>query len=350
MRGISLERNLIIAVLLITGSAQAASVTVCPNGCDYADIQAAVDSAHPGDNINVISGSFDNVVLDKPLGFRGGRSGTYTSASENPPSIGSIYKCGYILDRKGIWYYIGKEVDGCVTPPCKKCQPVGSSHQAGSLDKLGLAEKAIKELQGSLQSTNSQQKENMDQENSIRNLLYSDDFSDANSGFSTKSRSPADYTIGYEAGRYKIKILRNDYSASAWLARPFSDFMMEAKATLEAGPNDSDYGVILRLIDKDNCYRFKVSGTGSYRFDKLKDGKWINIIPWARSNAIKTGKATNLIKVECIGDKFRFYANGVKLRDCSDNSYASGNVGLTAVTHMNGGAQASFDNLRIWDI
>jgi len=181
-------------------------------------------------------------------------------------------------------------------------------------------------------------------------ILYSDDFSDSNSGFATKSSDPDAASLGYKNGEYQITVLQKNRAISSYLTRSFSNFELEVEATEEGGPNDNDYGVIFRHSDNGKYYRFKISGEGNYGFDKLEDGKWSDIIPWTRSTAINIGRATNFIKAECNGNKFTFYVNGIKLGDCTDNSYASGNIGLEAGTHEYGGVQVGFDNLKVWAI
>ncbi len=63
---------LIIAVLLLAGSAQAATKTVCPAGCDYTDPQSAVNAANPSDTIEIYSGNYDKMIMTKSLTIRGG--------------------------------------------------------------------------------------------------------------------------------------------------------------------------------------------------------------------------------------------------------------------------------------
>jgi len=179
-------------------------------------------------------------------------------------------------------------------------------------------------------------------------LLLSDDFSDIESGWSKKSSNPNKSSLGYKNGEYHITVFQKDTATSSWLARSFSDFIIEVEATLESGPNNNDYGVIFRRLDEDNYYRFKISGEGEYGFDKLQDAKWIDIIPWTQSAAIKAGRATNLIKVECNRDKFTFYVNGNKLGYCTDNSFASGSIGLEARAYDTPNVHVSFDNLKVW--
>jgi hypothetical protein len=48
----------IIATLLLAGTIQAAALTVCPNGCDYTNIQAAADAANSEDIIEIHSGTY----------------------------------------------------------------------------------------------------------------------------------------------------------------------------------------------------------------------------------------------------------------------------------------------------
>jgi len=62
-----------MAILLLASCAQAATLTVCPSGCDYSDPQAAVDAANPGDIINVSGGVFCTpTIIHKKLTLKGG--------------------------------------------------------------------------------------------------------------------------------------------------------------------------------------------------------------------------------------------------------------------------------------
>ncbi len=68
---------LILTAAISLAAAQAATITVGPEGCDYASIQKAVEEANPDDTISVQSGTFkENVVVDKTLILRGTDSGS----------------------------------------------------------------------------------------------------------------------------------------------------------------------------------------------------------------------------------------------------------------------------------
>ena len=64
--------GIIMLVLLLTGSVNAATLAVCKNGCAYSSIQDAVNAAGSGDTIQVQNGTYyENVNVTKQLTLRG---------------------------------------------------------------------------------------------------------------------------------------------------------------------------------------------------------------------------------------------------------------------------------------
>jgi tetratricopeptide (TPR) repeat protein len=87
----------IAAIILIVGSAQAATIVVCPSGCDYTSIQAAVYATKPNDTIEVQSGTYnESVVLTKNILFNGVDKG-----SGEPIVNGDLYKNGFDTSLRG---------------------------------------------------------------------------------------------------------------------------------------------------------------------------------------------------------------------------------------------------------
>ncbi|VVB72226.1 Uncharacterised protein [uncultured archaeon] len=180
-------------------------------------------------------------------------------------------------------------------------------------------------------------------------LLYSDDFSDMNSGWARKSSDPDMSSMGYENGRYHI--IRKKPGLS-WSYPPdcpiFKDFSVESETKQEEGPDNNQYGLVLRRDTSGNYYCFQVSGTGNYRFDINQKGQWREIVPYAWSSKINVGNAKNILRVECKGDRFTFYANGAKIGEAQDSTIPAGRIGLAAGALDDQTVHISFDNLKIW--
>ena len=181
-------------------------------------------------------------------------------------------------------------------------------------------------------------------------LLYSDDFSSSKSGWYTSSSG--DFMALYKNGKYHLTQVSPNVWGRAFSPDRlnFSDFILEIEATKEAGPDDNVFGVIVREINSSNYYAYLLSSDGYYQVAKLQNNSWPYASAWEKSSAIKTGNATNLVKVVCNGDKQSFYANGIKLTDYSDSSFAYGHIGLYAGTQSEGNVTIGFDNLTVWGI
>lgn len=67
---------LILAVYLTSALTQGATITVCPSGCDYSSIKAAIFAASPEDVVSVQSGrDYDHLKIDKMIELQGIDSG-----------------------------------------------------------------------------------------------------------------------------------------------------------------------------------------------------------------------------------------------------------------------------------
>jgi parallel beta-helix repeat protein len=68
--------KLTLAIILFIGSANAANITIAQTNANYTSIQLAIDSAHPGDIIDVNSGTYrENVIVSKNVTLRGQNTG-----------------------------------------------------------------------------------------------------------------------------------------------------------------------------------------------------------------------------------------------------------------------------------
>ena len=91
---------ILITILLIAGFAQAATITVCPNGCDHKSIQTAVYAAKTNDTIELHSGTYnESVFLTKELKFIGNDTG-----NGEPVVAGELYTQGYRFSLRGFGF------------------------------------------------------------------------------------------------------------------------------------------------------------------------------------------------------------------------------------------------------
>jgi hypothetical protein len=181
-------------------------------------------------------------------------------------------------------------------------------------------------------------------------LLYSEDFSSTKSGWPYASDEY--FKKAFKNGAYHLTIVPADYWN--WVGGPsrlnFTDFILEVEATKEAGPDDNIFGLALRKINGSNYYAFLLSSDGYYQVAKRENNSWPYVSDWAKSSAIKTGNSTNLIRITGKGDELALYANGEKLADYNDSSFAYGGIGLYAGTQSEGNLTIGFDNLNVWSI
>jgi len=177
-------------------------------------------------------------------------------------------------------------------------------------------------------------------------LAYQDDFSDHSSGWDDAFDR---YTIKqYGNNKYYIEVMTSNLVAWGLANRDVANFRLEVEATQESGPNNNGYGILFRFQDRDNYYRFDVSGEGYFLLSKFYRGEWTTLIPWTPSPALNVGQATNKLMVEALGTRIRVFANDVELGQVTDDSLSHGNFGFFANTFSEPNLVVSFDNIKLW--
>lgn len=135
------------------------------------------------------------------------------------------------------------------------------------------------------------------------------------------------------------------------LSQPsFADFVLEVDASQVAGDLESSYGVLFRMQDATQFYRFGITSNGLYLVERHNtDGTWARLMPeWTESAAINQGLNTpNKLKVVAVGPSLAFYVNDTLLQELTDTTYGAGTVALDAGTFGKPGVQVVFDNVVI---
>ncbi len=130
----------------------------------------------------------------------------------------------------------------------------------------------------------------------------------------------------------------------------FNDFMLEVDARQLAGNPESSFGVLVRMQNNDQFYRFDITGSGLYMVQwRNANGSWNQALPdWTASDAINQGlNVPNRLKVVAQGSNLSFYVNDVLLQQINDALFLSGAIGLAAGTFGQPGLQVAFDNVVV---
>jgi len=181
-------------------------------------------------------------------------------------------------------------------------------------------------------------------------LVLEDDFSNPKSGWDRGADSDAEW--GYQDDEYRIVVHAKDMTvwANTHERHDLTNLVMVVEARGASGPDDNQYGVILRYVDRANSYLFTVSSDGQYSVQMLRDDKWEDLTPWTPSSAVRKGQATNLLRVEARGRELRFTVNEELVATVEDATFASGGIGLVAGSFAQGEVEARFDNLLVREL
>lgn len=177
--------------------------------------------------------------------------------------------------------------------------------------------------------------------------LFSDDFEDPGSGWLAAVTAEAEK--GYEAGEYRIRVYETDFASWGYPDRAveLADFVVEVDARRMSGPEDNEYGLLVRYQPEDGFYFFALSSTGQFSVQKYTGEDWLMLVDWTASRVVRGAGDVNRLRVTCQGAKMRFFVNGEPLAQVEDAAFAAGNIGLLASSADQGGVSVAFDNLRV---
>ncbi len=180
-------------------------------------------------------------------------------------------------------------------------------------------------------------------------ILCLDDFSDPNSGW--RRTSSEDIDCDYIDGEYHIQVKKSNWATWSWstIAGQLTNFALELDARLVSGQKENSYGLIFRVQDDKNYYRFLISGDGYYLIGTRLNGTWTVLQSKTKSPVIKGDNSTNHLKVICQGSQIKAYANGHLLTTVTDDLFAEGYIGMI-VDVSSGRGHAAFDNLKVHEL
>jgi hypothetical protein len=178
-------------------------------------------------------------------------------------------------------------------------------------------------------------------------VLFSDDFSDASSGWDTYSDEEG--SASYENGALHVMDYTDSLeSENSYIDLYLTDFILEVETQLVDGSDDNWHIISCRSDMINSYYAFGISADGYYYITKYIDGSPIILIEPISSEYINIGYGrSNLVQVQCVGSDLRLSVNGNILTDINDDSFASGYIGLGCASLGSEFTEVLFDNLVV---
>jgi hypothetical protein len=179
-------------------------------------------------------------------------------------------------------------------------------------------------------------------------VLFSDDFSNENSGWPTINESAG--SANYKDGGYELTIPSPD--SGYWASPELEDqtnVTIEVDAAVTGSARDSDFGVLCRGLDADNHYLLLISADGYAMIGKFKNGEFVTLSSedWVPSSAVKQGSQLNHIRADCVDNTFALYANGELIATATDDDFSTGMVGVTIGSYQDPNGAVMFDNFVV---
>lgn len=181
-------------------------------------------------------------------------------------------------------------------------------------------------------------------------MLFSDDFSDPNSGWPVFENEDVRYE--YLNSEYRILLKSPEMWAGARSGFQASDYVAVVDVRNATGDPGS-YGMIFGLSDDwTQFYVFEIDGDGVYEIWRVVDLYTWRLLAMGFSRFIHPGAATNQLKIQRNGDLIWAYANGQLLKVTEDGNYTEprsvGLITITSLTQSN--VDTRFDNFTIYPI
>lgn len=181
-------------------------------------------------------------------------------------------------------------------------------------------------------------------------LLFGDEFGPEGAGTWVLEGDEFGSTA-IQDGRLVIDVRQANTLQYAALEEPsLADFDLVVETQLIEGGSESTYGLLFRMADPEQFYRFELTGDGQYVVERRDPGgAWLRLTSgWQKSPAITSGPgAVNRLRVTAQGPAMAFYANDELLQEVQDSSYSAGKIALDAGTFGEQRTIVAFDNIAV---
>jgi hypothetical protein len=147
--------------------------------------------------------------------------------------------------------------------------------------------------------------------------------------------------------RWEAEVSLASTITTAWLnGYQVSDFHLIVNSKHISGSRaGSSCGALFRIQDNHNFYWFHVADSQFFAVSVQKEGHWLNIVDWTRTNTIKPN-GVNQVEVIARKRHFIFLINGQIVSEVDDDHFSQGLVGL-AIEAYTPGEEIIYDFMDI---
>ena len=132
-------------------------------------------------------------------------------------------------------------------------------------------------------------------------------------------------------------------------AAVFNDFYVEFDTSFVTYTGENAAGLVFRMLDTDNFYKFLVDEIGYFQLQKRVDGAYSDVLEWTLTEEVDDSEgAVNRIGILAEGSTIAFTVNGTVIAQTEDSDLASGGIALAIQSYTTPEAHSIFDNFDLW--
>ena len=177
-------------------------------------------------------------------------------------------------------------------------------------------------------------------------LLFSDDFANNNHGWWTGAIDQEGKILN---GEFSIVTHVKDgrWRVTCEACGGLDNFYYEANTRYIQGATNWGYGLVVRGDrGMHQGYLFSINANGFYTIGKAVDNKYIPLVDWTQSSAIRP-KGVNRLGVLARDDSLEFFINGQSVKQLTDASLSKSYIGVSVETTD---LQVAFSQVRVWQV
>ncbi len=178
-------------------------------------------------------------------------------------------------------------------------------------------------------------------------VLFSDEFDLQTNGWKTASLDGSRVEIS--EGKLSLEVEKPYLDQWTVAGKSYKDVIILVVGQKELGPDDNQYGILCRYQDDSHFYAFTI-GSDGYGGIWKKTQNGVEVVGGEVLEFIleaQQGDLPNTIRVDCVGDQLSLWVNGKLIRQVTDDTYISGDVGLLAGTFADGDVKILFDHFIV---